>query len=265
MNLTDKLKENGKKYLGVGALASTVFLSGCETPSGDALFSSLIFRGAALNQNNSPQQSAAWSILGQTAETAAIVEGQKEAAREGKSQVNVNVHSPQTQVQESAREKTVDEKKIYSLPYLSSSEFERHVKKFKGAIYYRFKDYDRYAYSIETSNYVKDFNNDGIIAWTEFVGLEDTFSTEEKITIFFGFADMIFDNGYVIKSRAEMLNSAEKVISSKIKKFPKNDFAFEYEPGELKPGKYNALLYLQRENLQDKFLGNKEFEVVKEK
>ena len=114
MGLIEKLRHYQYKA-GIASIAvGSLLLAGCETvPDGyvlhhvgkptvpysssnnktssdDYLLGSLIFGGAALNQNLTPQQSAAFSTLGRVAETGAIIQGQKEAAREGKSQVNVH-------------------------------------------------------------------------------------------------------------------------------------------------------------------------------
>ena len=118
MGLIEKLRHYQYKA-GIASIAvGSLLLAGCETvPDGytvhypgkptvpysssnnktssdDYLLGSLIFGGAALNQNLTPQQSAAFSTLGRVAETGAIIQGQKEAAREGKSQVNVSAERP---------------------------------------------------------------------------------------------------------------------------------------------------------------------------
>ncbi len=174
MGLIDKLRHYQHKA-GIAAIATgSLLLAGCETvpdgyvlhhvgkptvpysssnnetSSGDYLLGSLIFGGAALNQNLTPQQSAAFSTLGQVAETGAIIQGQREAAREGKSQVNVYNNS----------EPSKD----------NSEPSDNHpIKKLSNVIF--------------TCNYWKDLNNNSYSDPDEFVGIKSTFSTNETIGV----------------------------------------------------------------------------------
>ncbi len=85
MSLTDKLKI-------AGAIGITALVSGCDTiqyssdpdemSSGELLGTSLILKGAALNPNLTAGQAVGFGLLGQAAETGAVIQGQREAARE---------------------------------------------------------------------------------------------------------------------------------------------------------------------------------------
>ncbi|MBI2631938.1 hypothetical protein HYW75_02965 [Candidatus Pacearchaeota archaeon] len=290
MSLINKLRV-------VGSLGILVLTIGCDTVGPDGRtdgerimdgFTELSL-GPIANANaqlsKTPQKAAAWSAIGQFGNNEFYRNTQIEAAKAGRSEVNVNIGNAQSKDYIVIGDKIIYGKKQpdgtieYNVPQDPETqriiqerlrnlgiEKPREEKKEIIKTGIRVKSHSKFERIImATYNYISDLNNNNKYELPdEAVGIKERFSTKEKMTIQIGASKKIPDLIYKLTNRnGEILDT----VSSKEGGYDSvygllrvyNDK--EFSTGiNLTPGNYVALWYSG-----DEFLGKLEFEVYEEK